>query len=290
VNDHIVPTTIEAKPPDDVLAGLSDSLDKLRPELNNLFTATADDIEQFEVVKTQVTVEKRLAQIIEKAEQEITLSLPIGMLDQIEDELAAAIDRGVFVLLVLTGNEGDNSNDVDISEDVASVVRVWREHVPMILAVDSTYGLVAPVDMLARTNSDMRAISIAQPQLVPVLSGSFLGNYWPMASEVYHVEARGLPATFRTFREAVLHAELHLREDDWLISSIEARPVFEDGKYRTIEGRVTAVRQDIMKPASNYFPVENSLVVETDDGDVTIGGPGAFVEDFEARTVVLEKE
>jgi sugar-specific transcriptional regulator TrmB len=290
VNDHVIPTTFEAKPPDEVLADLSKSLDTLRPELNDLFTATVDGIEQFEVVKTQVTVEKRLAQLIERAEKEIALSLPIGMLEQVEPELAAAVDRDVFVILVLTGNDGENSDVIDIPEEVASVVRVWREHVPMILAVDSTYGLVAPVDMLARTTSDMRAISIAQPQLVPVLSGSFLGNYWPMAEEVYHVDAQELPATFRTFRETVMQADLHLRADDWLTASIEARPVFEDGEYRTIEGRVSGVRQDIVKPASNYFPVENSLVLEIDDEEVTIGGPGAFVEDYEAREVVLEKE
>ncbi len=290
VNDHIVPTTIEAKPPDQVLAELNTTLDTLRPALNDLFTITEDDVQQFEVVKTQVTVQKRLAQLVERAEQEITLSLPIEMLEEIEAELTAAVDRGVLVLLVLTGSNGEHSTDIDVSEEVASVVRVWREHVPMILAVDSMYGLVAPVDMLARTNSDMRAISIAQPELVPVLSGSFLGNYWPMATEVHHVGPRDLPATFQTFREAVLHAELHLREDDWLTASVEARPAFEDGEYRTIDGRVTKVRQDIVKPASNYFPVENSLVLEADEGTITVGGPGAFVEDYEARKVVLTKE
>lgn len=289
VNDHIVPSTIKAKPPDELLAQLTTTLDTLRPVLNNLYATPETHAQQFEVVKTQVTVEKRLRQLIENADSEISLSVPIDMLPEIETELNAAVTRGVLVLLILTGNDADSTLVEDIPDDVASVVRVWREHVPLILSVDSTYGLVAPVDMLVRTTSDMRAISIAQPALVPVISGSFFGNYWPMATELYHVDSCTLPATFGTFRAAVLHAELHLRENHWITATVEARPVFEDGEYRTITGRVSGVRQDILKPASNNFPVENTLVIKTEEESVSIGGPGAFVEDFEARKVELEQ-
>jgi sugar-specific transcriptional regulator TrmB len=287
VKDHVVPTVIEAKQPDEVLAGLTERLDVLGPALNERYTTTSEELEQFEVVKSRVTVEKRLAQLVGEADEEIALSLPGDMLGQVRDELAAAVDRGVLVLLILTGTESSEIDSVDVFEGVASVARVWRERVPMILTVDTTYGLVAPVEMLARSNSDMRAISLAQPQLAPVLSGSFLGNYWPMADQAYAEGPADLPGTFRAFRHAVLQSELHLRKEIDLSAAVEARPVFEDGDFRTLEGEVASVRQSIVAPANNSFPVENTIVLRTDDESVTIGGPGAFVEDYEAREVVL---
>ena len=46
----------------------------------------------------------------------------------------------------------------------------------------------------------------------------------------------------------------------------------------------------MVEPTNNEFPVENSLVVETDDGEVTVGGQGAFVEDVEADLVRIEPD
>ena len=144
------------------------------------------------------------------------------------------------------------------------------------------------VDMLARSTSDMRAISLTQPQLVPVLSRSFLGNYWPVADQVYVDDPVPLPATFRAFRHAVFQAELHRRVDAELSATVDASRVFDDDD-RTLEGRIAAVRQSVVEPASNSFPVENSLVLETDGQTVTVGGPGAFVEDYEGNEVLLER-
>jgi len=44
----------------------------------------------------------------------------------------------------------------------------------------------------------------------------------------------------------------------------------------------------MVKPTNNEFPVQHSLVVETDDETVTVGGQGAFVEDIEADLVRIE--
>lgn len=287
VNDNVVPTVIEAKQPDAVRSELRRSLDVLRPALAERVTSTSGDLEQFEVVKSRAAVERRLGGFVESADEEISLSLPGDMIDQVADELAAAVDRGVLVMLVLTGTESSDLDSNDALEGVASIARVRRNRVPTILTVDKTYGLLAPVEMLAHQNTDVHAISLAQPQLVPVLSGSFLGNYWPMADLAHVEEPCDLPATFRAFRPAVFQAELHVRNDADLLASVEARPVFEDGDYRTLDGRITSIRQSIVPPANNSFPVQNTLVLDTGGESITIGGPGAFVEEYEAREVVL---
>lgn len=290
VKDHVVPTMIRAFPPEEVMDTLTETLSRIRPELEGRYTTTTQQLDQFEVVKSRVTVIKRLEQLLADANEEVTISVPWSMLSEIRDRLAETLDRNVLVMLVVTGVEPDDLDDPDDEfGDVASVARVWSEPMPMMVTVDTRFGLVAPNDMVARTNSDMRAIALAQEQLVPILVGSFLGNYWPMAEQAYTSDPGELPERFTGFRRAVLEAELHRRAGTDLVATVDARPVHEEGDYREVTGHVLEVRQSLLAPANNAFPVENALVLETDDGTKSVGGEGAFVEDLEARDVVLDR-
>lgn len=288
VNDHAVPTTIKANPPDEVIGKLTSELQEIGPALESRFTATPETLEQFEVVKSRQTVHKRLNRLIQEADLEITVSIPITTLPEVEDELRNAVDRGVLVILLLTGINGGRV-EADL-EGLASVARVWSERMPTMLTADFHYGLIAPNEMLVQSNSGMQAIALAQHQLVPVLVGSFLGNYWQMADEAYHTEPAELPASYVGFRHAVLQAALHRRAGTNVYASVDARPVQGEGSYETIEGEIVSVSQSLLKPATNSFPVENSLVIRTDTGTVSVGGEGAFIEEYEAREVVLHEE
>ncbi|WP_224332757.1 TrmB family transcriptional regulator sugar-binding domain-containing protein [Haloprofundus halobius] len=133
-----------------------------------------------------------------------------------------------------------------------------------------------------------RAIAFTEPRLGPVIVGSFLGNYWPMAQQVYAVDPAPLPVTHTNFRHAVLQTTLHLRAETPLRARIRGRRTRGRDGHDEIVGRVVDVRQGIAAPSNNSFPVETTLVVETAEGLVTVGGGGAFVEDVEAESVTLE--
>ncbi|ELZ63087.1 MULTISPECIES: TrmB family transcriptional regulator sugar-binding domain-containing protein [unclassified Haloferax] len=281
VNDHVVPTTIRPLPPMEVIESLSESVESMRPALEERYTATARDQERFEVIKSRVTVLKRIGELVGRAESEITLSLPYDVLDEVEDELRAARERGVLVSLVVSGVEPHDDLALD---GVASLVRVWHELMPTMLTVDSRTGLISPGEMVARSNSESQAIVFAQPHLGPVIVGSFFGNYWPMAAEAYTTDPDPLPATYHNFRHAVLQAALCERAGIDLDVTVTGRMVHTDGPTE-LHGRVVDIRQGLLEPANNSFPVENAFVVETDEGTYSIGGQGAFVEDFEADAV-----
>lgn len=204
MNDHAVPTTIRANPPEEVIDQLTNELEEIGPALRDRFTAAPETLEQFEVVKSRQTVHKRLQRLIREADLELTLSIPVTTLPEVEDELRDAVDRGVLVILLLTGVNGGHAKP-DF-EGLASVARVWRERMPTMLTADWHYGLIAPNEMLVQSNSGMQAIALAQRQLVPVLVGSFPGNYWQMADEAHHTDPAPLPASFVGFRHAVLQA------------------------------------------------------------------------------------
>ncbi|UPV74979.1 TrmB family transcriptional regulator [Halorussus limi] len=285
VNDHSVPTTVRAVPPQEVVDSLTEDVERMGPALEARYSRATPQTDQFEVIKSRVTVLKRATALIEAADEEVALSIPHAHLSEVADELRDAVSRGVLVLLVVTG--ADPGDDLGL-EGVATVARAWQEPMPTMITVDRTRSLVAPPEMIARSNSGERAIAFTQRQLAPVLIGSFFGNYWPMAEEVYVAEAHDFPETYDDFRQAVLQATLKLRAGAELTATVRGRPVDADDGPDEITGRVVAVRQGLVEPANNSFPVEAALVVETGAGRYSVGGDGAFVEDYEAQSVVLD--
>ncbi|EMA69841.1 transcriptional regulator, TrmB [Halorubrum aidingense JCM 13560] len=310
VNDHVVPTTIRANPPDEVINRLRSDVDAIRPGLEERFSRVERRAEQFEVIKSRVTVIKRIRSLLDDATEEVTLSITAKQLPEVRDALVEAVDRGVLVLLVVSdaaakpdaepgsGTEADAEDETDATDSnvvasgldgVASVVRTWSEAMPTLLTVDSAAGVVAPPELLRRSSTDRQAIVFAQEQLAPVIVGSFLGNYWPAATEVATAEPATLPVEYANFRHTVLQVTLQLRSDVVPRVTVGGRWT-DSGEEVEITGRVVEAKQAMVEPTNNEFPVQHSLVVETDDGPVTVGGQGAFVEDVEADLVRIEAD
>lgn len=282
VNDHAVPTTIRARPPEEVTAKLSQDIESLGPALAERYAETEPVVDQFEVVKSQVTVLKRIRSLIGEARTEIALALPAAYVEEVADELRAAVDRDVLVILIVT-----DADDLPNLDGVASVTRFWAETMPTMLVVDSELGLVAPSEMLLRSNSDRRAIVFLQEQLAPVIVGSFLGNYWPMAREVARTDPASLPTSFTDFRHAVFEVTLYLQKETPLIAHVDGRWTADDQPVE-LTGQVVDAVQGLLEPANNEFPVEHSLSLDVDGETVTVGGQGAFVEDVEAAEITIE--
>lgn len=279
VNDHVTPATINAKPPSEVVASLRKDLESIEPELESRFNQTSDRQQDIQVIKSRSTVHNRIADLIDEAEDELTLSVPASVVPKIRDDLTAAVDRGVLALVLVTGVNGEDA-EIDF-DGIGNVVRVWSEKAPMLLTIDRRYALFAPNEMLSRAHTDHDAISLVQDQLVPTLISSFLGNYWQITEERWVADPAPLPREYRAFWHAVLDATLHLRADRQIDARVETK------SDEVVRGRVVEMRQGLVEPATSRFPIENSIVLETSSGEVTIGGVGAFIEDYAAETVVL---
>ncbi|MXV61157.1 TrmB family transcriptional regulator [Natronorubrum sp. JWXQ-INN-674] len=285
VDDHSVPTVIRPVDPETVVGRLTESVEAIEPELQSRYTTTERTGEEFEVIKARQTVLKRIEGLLAGAETEVTLSLPAEVLPQIRSTLEDTVDRGVLVLLLLGGT--DDEQDIASLAGTASTVRTWDALVPTMLTVDSQHGLLAPSQMLTSSTSDTRAISISQPQLAPVFVGSFLANYWPTAEERYVTAAGDLPRTFEGFRNAVFQIALHRATDSRIEATVTGSPVGERDLPSTLSGEVVAVRQSLVRPVSSTVPIENAIELAVDGERYTIGGTGAFLEDFEAESVTV---
>lgn len=286
VDDHAVPTVVRPVDPETVVDRLTRSVEEIEPELRSRYTTTERPSEQFEVIKSRQTVLKRIESLLSEAETEVTLSLPASVLPQIRSTLEETADRGVLVLLLLGTADGGDVDTASLA-GTASTVRTWDALVPTMLTVDRQHGLLSPSQLLTTSTSDTKAISLSQEQLAPVLVGSFLANYWPIAEERYVTTADDLPATYEGFRHAVFQIALHRATDTDLEVTVTGSPVGDRDLPSTLTGEVVDVRQSLVRPATSTVPIENAFEIRVDGERYTIGGAGAFLEDFEAESVTI---
>ncbi|MFC4543485.1 TrmB family transcriptional regulator [Halosolutus amylolyticus] len=286
VDDHAVPTVIRPVDPDEVVDRLTNSVERIEPGIRSRFTSTERTGEQFEVIKSRQTVLKRIESLLANAENEVTLSLPADVLPQVRSTLEETVDRGVLVLLLL-GATGDEVQDIASLAGTASTVRTWDALVPTMLTVDRQHGLLAPSQMLTSSRSDTRAIALSQEQLVPVLAGSFLANYWPTAEERYVTAPAELPRTYEEFRNAVFQIALHRAAETRIEATVSGTWVGDGDDPVELTGEIVDVRQSLVRPVTSTVPIENSFTIAVDGDRVSIGGSGAFLEDVEAESVTI---
>lgn len=286
INDHETPTTVRAVDPSVVVEQFSEQLSSLEQRLEAIHEPDPRMDRRYEVIKSTATVRKRISKLLREAENEVNLSVPVSLLPELADDLEAAVERGVLTLVLVNSDEEGPVSEDDL-HGLGSVVRLWGQNGPILACVDRRHGLFCPPEIIVGGGSDQQAIGFTEDRLSPVLVGSFLGNYWPLAEEIYLHEPDELPATYTRFRHAVLAATLHKRRGKELLAELEVRSTDSFGEFTTRRGKITRISQGLVKPTTNAIPIENSFVIDDGEEEFTVGGPGAIMEPFEAREVTL---
>ncbi|QPV63365.1 TrmB family transcriptional regulator [Halosimplex litoreum] len=281
VNDHASPTTIRALPPEEAIDALSNRLESITPTLENRFNETEPKTPEIQIIKARETAVKRLRRGISEADHEVLVAVPGHSYEDIEPELRDAVDRGVLVFLLVGGMADIDADELGLDE-TAAVVRSWSESLPFMYAADDEAAMIGHSGILSGTHVDKEAVTVTQDNLAGAIVGLYFGAYWPAATEVHVREPGDLPRTFDWFRHSVLEAVLHRRE------GAELEAVVRTDEGPEVAGRVSQVRQAFVEPATNDYTLETSLYVETDAGEVSIGGPGSFIEEYEGQTVTLQ--
>jgi sugar-specific transcriptional regulator TrmB len=281
VKDHASPTTIRALPPDEAIGALSARLESVAPALEERFSDTRPQAPEMRMVKSRETAIDRLETALAESEREALVALPEAVLPEVRAELRDAVDRGVLVFLLLGDTGRTESRDPEQYAGLAGAVRFWDTDVPFLYAVDQERAMIGSADLVAPTPSDEAAVAVSQEHLTGSVLGLYLSAYWPASTEVYVADPEPLPRTFDWFRRCVFCAARHRRAGRSLRAAVET----ECGA--SVAGPVTAVRQSFVEPPTSDFSLETSLVLSTDDGSVSVGGIGSFIEDYEAASVAL---
>ncbi|MDS0300712.1 TrmB family transcriptional regulator [Halogeometricum sp. S1BR25-6] len=290
VDDHRSPTRVRAHPPAESLRDRLETMQQTMSEVTERYERPPEDHDALEIVQSRQTLRKRIRAHAERAESELFLAVPVELLSDLAGPLSDAVERGVFVLLAAAGDL--EAVDEDVSS-LATAVRSWVRGTTVYVCADQTRGVISPSSLLGWEHGDAEAIGFVNRSVAVAVEAAFLGTVWPASEEAALREPSSLPTTYRGFRRAVYDATLRLRNGDDVAVEARVRPAGGGGRGRRsvadVRGRLVETRQSLVDPRNVEFGMENTLVVETDDGRVTVGGTGGFLEDYEAVSVTLAR-
>ncbi|WP_228546376.1 TrmB family transcriptional regulator [Halegenticoccus tardaugens] len=289
VNDHASPKTTRAIPPKKSMANLTERIGSITPILTDRFNDTKPQTPELKMVKSQETALKRLRNAISNAQREVIVAIPEHVYPEIEAELQAAIERDLLVFLFV-----QDVDDLDEARKrfagAANVVRCWSESILFLYATDtqstnpsiSQAALIGDAQLLSGNHDSGDGVAVSERHLAGSVHGVYFSAYWPAGTEVFITDPDPLPKTFEWFRQAVFQAMLHQKADTDLWAEIDTT------SGETISGNVSQIRQALIEPTTNEYTLETSLYLETDVGEVSVGGQNAIIEDYEATSVTLQ--
>ncbi|RBI60146.1 TrmB family transcriptional regulator [halophilic archaeon] len=288
VNDHASPKTIRVVPPEESMATLSNRIDSITPVLKERFNETKPQTPELKMVQSQKTAIKRLRDAISKAQREVIVAIPERIYPEIESELQDAVERDLFVFLLIQGVD-DPEEAGNRYAGAADVVRCWSQSTLFLFATDtqstdhstSQSALIGDAQLLSGTHDLGDGVAVTEQHLAGSIRGMFFSAYWPAGTEIFVTDRDSLPKTFEWFWQAVFQAMLHQKSEIDLWADIET----VGGE--TISGPVSQIRQALVEPPTNGHTLETSLFLETDAGEVSVGGQNAIIEDYEAVSITL---
>lgn len=287
VDEHVQPSHVRARESDAVEEVVERSSTTIVEEVRSLNRRSPEEPTDIEVLKRQPTVLARLRTLVADAERWLVLVAPPDVVAELADELAAAVDRDVLVLLVTT------VESLSIDRPLADLATVVRTRDGPQGFQEVGIGVDKVRSLLVSDSADMGDELPYSPALylddetVGVRgSDSLMGIEWRQGREYAVPEPASLPHEFTFFREAVLHAALHHRSDAPLRATVEGRSG-ADGSRETVDGEVVAVRQGTVEPCEQEFVGERTLVLDVDGDRVSVGGSEATVEEYAAESITL---
>ncbi|WP_411963904.1 HTH-type sugar sensing transcriptional regulator TrmB [Haloferax sp. YSMS24] len=271
------PMKIVAVDPEDAFSNVKTSLDELIEELEARYTAPARDTEAVSLVKSRSTILRYIEEIIESAEYELVLSLTPDLLRRFRDDLAAAIDSGVSIDLLVTPASRAPDPEEFSYLDVATIARARRGITSPVLAVaDGEYSIYATQDAL-RDDRDRYGVIFNRSALGFLVSGFFGTVLWSTAETIIaDGKRRPFPRRYASIRRAV--KDIREIEGDFY-ASVSGRDI-ETGNPTVVEGRVIETAFEDTEEVA-------SLHIETDEGTVEVGGLVAALEDVEGQEILL---
>jgi sugar-specific transcriptional regulator TrmB len=274
------PMKVLAIDPRDAFGDIQSSLDELVEDLSDRYTAPAREPEAVSLVKSRPTILRYLEDIIEAAEYELMLSLTPSLLERFENKLTAKREAGVPTELLLSpANEAPDADSYDY-ESVATTVKGRRGiTTPVVAVADGDYSMYATRESV-RGNTDRYGVIFNRSELGFLVSGFLNTVLWTTSDTISTAdETVPFPRRYATIRRCI--ADLTTLDGDFY-ATIEGRDV-ATGDHWVVQGKVTE---------ASFGPNREvaTLVVDTEDGLVDVGGQLAAYEDIEAYEIHIGRD
>lgn len=275
------PMKVIAVNPQEAFSGIQSSLSSMVSDLETRYTAPARETEAVSLVKSRSTILRYFEDVIESAEFELALSMTPDLLHRFADDLREVVDAGIGVeLLVTPASEAPDPEEFDYLE-VATTARARRGiTTPIIAVADGEYSIYATQDAL-RDDEDRYGVIFNRSALGFLVSGFFGTVLWTTAERTLAAngEDRAFPRRYASIRRCV--KELQKLDGDFY-ATIEGRDI-ETGASRVVEGEVVGFSFEAGERVAG-------MKVRTADGEVTVGGQVAALEDVEAHEILVGRD
>ena len=287
LNDHVRPSVVRAQRADSAVGSIGSRLDELAADIESELAGQEVSDLEVELIKSSQTLAKRWRRDIDSAGEEVFICLPAAVFDRFSTALADALDRGVAVYALVT-DPGLDEFDPGALADRTTLGRTWPHEPRPLLTVDRE-RLVLDEPKLLVDATGGSAISLTRSAVAANLFSTYLSNFWQIATAAHCCERDSLPRTYPTLRNALLQATLHERAGLELTATITAESTAAGRIVEMSSVPIVELRQGLIEPFTNEFPVENSIRVEYEGEVVAVGGANAVIEDYEALDVRLER-
>ncbi|WP_169302388.1 HTH-type sugar sensing transcriptional regulator TrmB [Halorientalis salina] len=273
------PMRVLAIDPEEAFGDIQSSLDDLVDGLEQRYTAPARDTEAVSLIKSRSTILRYLEEVITGAEYELILSLSPELLERFEDELVEQHDDGVAIELLLSPMTDVPDADSFDYLDVATTVRARRGiTTPIVAVADGNYSVYATQEAI-RGDRDRYGVIFNRSELGFLVSGFLNTVLWTTADPIVEgTNDRPFPRRYATIRRCI--SDLQHADGDFY-ASIEGRDVIS-GDQQVIEGPIDEAAFGAGRETA-------TLIVETDDGPIEVGGQVAALEDIEAHEIRIGK-
>jgi sugar-specific transcriptional regulator TrmB len=266
------PMKVLAIDPGEAFDDLQSSIDALVDDLEAAYTTPDRGTEAVSLVKSRPTILRYLSDIVDSAEYELTLSLTPELLERFESQLKRQHDEGVAIeVLISPAAEAPDPDEYDYSSLATTVKKRRGVTTPVVAVADGRYSIYATRESL-RGDTDRYGVIFDRSELGFLVSMFLNTVLWTTAETVRSDGDRlSFPRRYGTIRRAI--SDLSTLEGDFY-ATIEGRDVLT-GEELVVEGEVVDVT---FSPSRE----EAAMVVEGEDGRITVGGQVAALEDIES--------
>lgn len=251
-----------------------------RPELEDT---------EVRIVKRFDTVLEQTAEALRSASNQVQISVSPDQYETLRPALADARRNDVTVKLSIYTPEGEEE-ELPAPEDVAEVCTEARHREipsPFLAIVDRSKVCFAP----HAGSVNEYGIIVTDRTHAYVFHWFFLSSLWDVWEPLHAPESEGPPLVFSDVRYCIREITPHLREGATVHVEIQGTDT-GTGEQRRIDGVVRDVvttgnlhtNDDV---SVGQYAGQSTIVVETDDGLVEVGGWGATIEQIEALRIVV---
>ncbi|MDS0278492.1 hypothetical protein NDI85_11855 [Halomicroarcula sp. S1AR25-4] len=287
LNDHVRPSIVRAREAENAITGITTQLEELEQDIATQLATQNLSALEVELIQSRQTIRKRWRKFISEAKEEVFICLPATAFERFQAELAAAVDRDVLVLVLLT-EPGLDSTDSEALSSHASLARSWPYEPRPLLTVDNTTVVHDEPKLLVDETADGAAVSLTRSAVAGNLFSTYISNYWRIAEETFRCEPDELPQSYPQLRNAIVHATLHEQAGHDLTATIRAQRTTSDEVVEMEDVPVVEIRQGLIEPFTNRFPIENGISVAYEGEVVSVGGISAIIEEYEALEITLD--